>query len=73
MLQSSISTCLLATGVIGGGFTGSCCVQRDLKPQMRITKIERSGELAPIAGWAATNRHPPPSAEPPNYTADALG
>jgi hypothetical protein len=40
---------------------------------MRITKIDCSGELAPIAGWAATSKHPPPSAEPSNYTADALG
>lgn len=55
MLQSSISTCLRTLRVIGGRVDGFLDGKHmgSLKPQMRITKIEPSGELVPIAaGWA---------------------
>jgi hypothetical protein len=60
MLQPSISTCLLATGVIGGGIMDLAVWRVELGPQMRVTKIERSGELVPMARWAATSKHPSP-------------
>jgi hypothetical protein len=53
MLQPSKSTCLLATRVIGGGLMDLGVWRVELGPQMRITKIGRSGELVPLAGWAA--------------------
>jgi hypothetical protein len=73
MLQSSISTLSSHSRVIGDGFTGYCCLLRVVKRQMRVTKIERSGEQVQERDWSASNKSPSSSAEPPNYTADALG